>query len=225
NPDVEAATREIRELLKIISLPKMRALLKRHNPQALVCTQAVPCSVFAAEKRRGRLGIPLVAVITDFAVHSYWVHPEVDLYCVASEEARRYLIHPGLSASKIVVSGIPISPTFLQHVPKEQARAELDLDPKIPTILVMGGSQGLGPLQDLMEHLHALNFQCLITTGVNRDLFRSLQERYGKDRRIRLLGFTKMVHTLMDAPDLLITKPGGLTSAEALGTGLPTIIM
>ena len=224
NPDFEAATREIRELLKIITLPKMRALLKRHNPQALVCTQAVPCSVFAAEKRRGRLSIPLVAVITDFAVHSYWVHPEVDLYCVASEEARRYLIHQGLLASKIVVSGIPISPTFLQHVPKEQARAELDLDPKTPTILVMGGSQGLGPLQDLMEHLHALNFQCLITTGVNRDLFRSLQERYGKDRRMRVLGFTKMVHTLMDASDLLITKPGGLTSAEALAKGLPMII-
>ncbi len=117
NPDVETATREIRDLLNLISLPKMRTLLKRHMPQALVCTQAVPCSVFAAEKRNG-LNIPLIAVITDFAIHSYWVHSEVDLYCVASEEARKYLIHQGMPASKIVVTGIPISPTFLQHVPK-----------------------------------------------------------------------------------------------------------
>jgi processive 1,2-diacylglycerol beta-glucosyltransferase len=224
NPDVETATREIRDLLNLISLPKMRSLIKRHNPQALVCTQAVPCSVFASEKRRGHLNIPLIAVITDFAIHSYWVHPEVDLYCVASEEARRYLIHQGLSASKIVVTGIPISPTFLQHVPKEQARVELNLDPKMPTLLVMGGSQGLGALPEMVDHLHAYPLQCLVTTGVNHELFRSLQKRYGKDRRVRVFGYTDQVNTLMDASDLLITKPGGLTSAEALAKGLPMII-
>jgi processive 1,2-diacylglycerol beta-glucosyltransferase len=224
NPDVETATREIRELLKIFSLPKMRALLKTHNPQALVCTQAVPCSVFAAEKQKGKITMPLIAVITDFALHSYWVYPEVDLYCVASEEARRYLVHQGISAAKIVVSGIPISPMFLQRVPKEQARIELGLDPKIPTVLVMGGSQGLGPLQELTDHLHTLNYQYLITTGMNRELFRTLSKRYARDRRIRVLGYTKNVNTLMDASDLLITKPGGLTSSEALAKGLPLII-
>jgi processive 1,2-diacylglycerol beta-glucosyltransferase len=224
NPDVETATREIRDLLNLISLPKLRSLLKHHNPQALVCTQAVPCSVFAAEKRHGKLHIPLIAVITDFAIHSYWVHPEVDLYCVASEEARRYLIQNGITAAKIIVTGIPISPAFLRRVSKEQARAEFDVDPNRPTILVMGGSQGLGPLQEMVGQLHQLSYQCLITAGVNRDLFRSIQKRYGKDRRIRVFGYTKMVSTLMDASDLLITKPGGLTSSEALAKALPMII-
>src|SRR5271165_4998251 len=68
NPDVETATREIRDVLNLISAPKMKSLLQRYNPQALVCTQAVPCSVFAAEKRRGDITIPLIAVITDFAI-------------------------------------------------------------------------------------------------------------------------------------------------------------
>ncbi len=224
NPDVEAATREIRDLLNLISTPKMRTLLKRHSPQALVCTQAVPCSVFAAEKRRGHLTIPLIAVITDFALHSYWVHREVDLYCVASEEARRYLIHQGISATKIVVTGIPISPSFLGRVPAEQAREELGLDPKIPTVLVMGGSQGLGLLSKIVDKLQSYPIQCLITTGVNRDLFREIQKRYKKDRRVRVFGYTKVIGTLMDAADLLITKPGGLTSSEALAKGLPMII-
>src|ERR1019366_766977 len=133
-------------------------------------------------------------------------------------------IHQGLPASKIVVTGIPISPAFLRHTTREQARAEFDLAPGRPTILVMGGSQGLGPLQDLVDQLHRHAFQCLITAGVNRDLFRSLQKRYGKDRRIRIFGYTKMVNQLMDASDLLITKPGGLTSSEALAKGLPMII-
>ena len=74
------------------------------------------------------------------------------------------------------------------------------------------------------SQLHQRAFQCLITAGVNRDLFRTLQKRYGKDRRIRIFGYTKMVNQLMDASDLLITKPGGLTSSEALAKGLPMII-
>ncbi len=90
----------------------------------------------------------------------------------------------------------------------ERARVEFDLDPKIPTLLVMGGSQGLGPLLEMLEHLHALPVQCLITTGVNRDLFRSLQKRYEKNRRIKIFAYSKMVGTMMDAADFLITKPG-----------------
>jgi processive 1,2-diacylglycerol beta-glucosyltransferase len=224
NPDVVTATREIRELLNLLSLPRMRALLKRHVPDALVCTQAIPCSVFASERRRGKLPIPLIAVVTDFAVHSYWIHPEVDLYCVPSEETRKTLIHEGIPAARTVVTGIPISPAFLRHVPKEQARAELRLDPKTHTILVMGGSQGLGPLEELVEELRGLSVQCLIATGANRDLFRSLQKCYARDRRIQVLGYTRRVNLLMDAADLLVTKPGGLTSSEALAKGLPMII-
>src|SRR4051812_21252378 len=92
NPDVETATREIREVLNLISAPKLKTLLVKHTPQALVCTQAAPCSVFANEKRRGEIKIPLIAVVTDFAIHSYWVYKGVDLYCVACEEAKKDLI-------------------------------------------------------------------------------------------------------------------------------------
>jgi processive 1,2-diacylglycerol beta-glucosyltransferase len=168
NPDVEAATREVRDLLNLISASRIKKLVKKHSPQAIVCTQAVPCSVFAAEKRRGKLSIPLIAVVTDFAIHSYWVYKEVDLYCVSSEDSRRELIRRGISAAKIVITGIPISPTFLQRLPREQARLRLRLDPARPTALIMGGSQGLGPLQETLDHLHKLPMQYIVATGVNR---------------------------------------------------------
>ncbi len=224
NPDVETATREIREVLNLISAPKIKKLIRRHNPQALVCTQAVPCSVAAAEKRRGRLSIPLVAVVTDFAIHSYWVYKEVDLYCVASEEARQELIRHGISSSRIAVTGIPISPSFLRRLPKETARARLRLDAERPTVLIMGGSQGLGPLQEMLEHLHELPLQCIVNAGLNRELFRALHKRFGRDKRVRLFGYTRMINTFMDAADLLVTKPGGLTSSEALAKSLPMVI-
>ncbi len=225
NPDVETATREIRDLLNLISVPKMRSLLKQHTPRALVCTQAVPCSVLAAEKRRGRLHIPLIAVITDFALHAYWVHPEVDLYCVATEDERKYLIHQGISSARVVVTGIPISPSFLRQTPKDAARVKLGLDPKRATVMVMGGSQGLGPLEEIMENLHKSSFQVLVTTGLNREMFRALNKRYGKARHIRVFGYTKQVSLMMDAADILITKPGGLTSSEAIAKGLPMLII
>ncbi len=224
NPDVESATREIREVLNAISWPKMKELLLRHAPQAVVCTQAVPCSVFAAEKRRRELDIPLIAVVTDFAIHSYWVYPEVDLYCVASEDSKKELVRHGIEARRIAVTGIPISPRFLRNVPKEQARIQMRLDPHKPTILVMGGSHGLGPIQDMLDSLHALAVQCIVVAGLNRELFRTLRKRCSRERRMQIFGYTRNVGTLMDAADILITKPGGLTSSEALAKGLPMII-
>ncbi len=224
NPDVEAATREIRELLNVMSGSKMKSILKRFTPDALVCTQAVPCSVFAAEKRRGKVRVPLIAVVTDFAVHSYWVYPEVDLYCVASEEVCRQLIRHGVPVSKIAVTGIPISPRFMQRHTKAQARRHLGLDPLRPTLLIMGGSQGMGPLQDMLDALHDKPFQFIVTTGLNRDLFRTLKKRYGRDKRVHITGYSKTISLYMDAADLLITKPGGMTSSEALSKGLPMLI-
>lgn len=225
NPDVEAATREIRDLLNLISLPKMWALLKEHHPQAIVCTQAVPCSVFSAEKRRGKSRIPLIAVVTDFALHAYWVQPEVDLYCVACEEERNYLIQHGVPGEKIAVTGIPVSPSFLRHTPKAKARSLLSLDSKTATLLLMGGSQGLGPLEQLLERLQRSSYQVLVTTGHNREAYRELLQRYRRQRHIRILGYTQQVGLLMDAADLLVTKPGGLTSSEALVKSLPMVIV
>jgi processive 1,2-diacylglycerol beta-glucosyltransferase len=223
NPDVEAATREIREVLNLISGPRMQTLLQRYNPEAIVCTQAVPCSVFAAEKRRGALNIPLIAVVTDFAIHSYWVYKEVDLYCVSSEEARKDLIRYGIEAARIVVTGIPISPKFLKPQRKEAIRARLGLQRRMPTVLMMGGSQGMGPLQETLAKLQDLPIQCIVATGLNRELYRLLRKTYGHNDQVRLFGYTRRIHMLMEASDLLLSKPGGLTSSEALAKNLPMI--
>ena len=224
NPDVVTATQEIREVLNLISWPKLKGLYKKQSPQAIVCTQAAPCSVFASEKRKGKVTVPLVAIVTDFAVHSYWVYDTVDLYCVASEDTRRELIRRGVSASKIAVTGIPISPAFLQKQTKEAARAKLELDPNKSTVLVMGGSQGMGPLLETLDQLHALPAQFIVSAGVNKNLLKQLQKRWGRDRRVKIFGYSDAINTFMDAADLLVTKPGGLTSSEAMAKGVPMIV-
>src|SRR5205085_12315245 len=83
---------------------------------------------------------------------------------------------------------------------------------------------GLGPLEEMLGSIQPLPLQCIITTGVNRELFRLLNKRFSRNKRVKILGYTRLVNTLMDASDLLVTKPGGLTSSEALAKGLPMII-
>lgn len=226
NPDVEAATRELRDLLNIMNSPKVERLLQHWKPNALVCTQAVPASVIAAQKRRGKLNLPFIAVITDYAVHSYWLYPEVDLYLVASEDVKRDMIRRGTKPQRIRVTGIPISPRFLTAIPKKDARLRLHLDPDRLTVLLMGGSQGLGPLSETLAALRGdpLGIQCIVVTGLNRPLYRELKHRFGQERRVRILGYSQAIPRFMDAADVIVTKPGGMTSSEAMAKALPMII-
>ncbi|MBI3291888.1 MAG: glycosyltransferase [Elusimicrobia bacterium] len=226
NPDVEAATRELRDLLNIMNSPKVERLLQQWKPSVLVCTQAVPASVIAAQKRRGKLSLPFIAIITDYAVHSYWLYPEVDLYLVASDEVKRDMVRRGIRPQRIAVTGIPISPRFLTVMPKKEARLRLHLDSDRPTVLLMGGSQGLGPMSETLSALRddPLGIQCLVVTGLNRSLYRELRQRLGRDRRVRILGYSQSIPRFMDAADLIVTKPGGMTSSEAMAKGLPMII-
>jgi len=226
NPDIEEATRDVREILNVLNSRKLHKLLKQQRPEALVCTQAVPASVIAAEKRKGRVDLPMIGVITDFGVHSYWLYEQMDLYLVASEEVKQELVRRGIPESRVRVTGIPIDPRFAGTYNKPEERRRLRFNPNRPTVLVMGGSQGLGPLVDVVEALkeHWISPQLIVVCGQNRKAYREIRERYGLDPQIRLLGWAKNVPRLMDASDLLISKPGGLTSSEALAKGLPMVI-
>jgi len=226
NPDVEEATREAREILNILNARKIQRLLRQHRPKALVCTQASPASLIAAEKRKGRLDLPLIGVITDYGVHSYWLYEQMDLYLVATEDVKREIVSRGIPESRVRVTGIPIDPRFAErHNPAEERR-RLRLDLRRPTALIMGGSQGLGPLPELVAALrdHPTSPQLIVVCGRNRKAYRELYKEYGQDPDVRLIGWAKNVPRLMDAADVLISKPGGLTTSEALAKGLPMII-
>ncbi|MFH1259267.1 MAG: glycosyltransferase [Elusimicrobiota bacterium] len=228
NPDVVTATQEIREVLNRLNSRKFKKLLASFHPSAVVCTQAVPCSVVAAAKRHRKINVPLIAVITDFAAHAYWVYKEVDAYVVANESTRRELMKKGIPEEKIYLFGIPINPVFNQQVGKEDARLSLGFKPNLPVLLVMGGSQGLGPIESILSALDwiSIPFQVAVITGLNEKLRRSLKKDFAKSiHRFHIFGYIDGIDKFMEAADILITKPGGLTSSEALAKGLPMIIV
>lgn len=227
NPIVEKATRDLRDLLHIFNTGRIVDVLRQHRPRCIVCTQAIPVGLLSALKARGKIHTPLVGILTDFGVHKYWISPEVDLYLVPTEEIRRRMVRLGVAESRVRVSGIPVDPHFGVRGDKREERAALGLAPGRPTVLVMGGNYGLGPVEDAVAALRRLplGIQLIVVCGTNRRLSRDLQKRFGDDRHVRILGHTRTVHRLMDAADLLISKPGGLTTSESLAKGLPLLII
>jgi len=226
NPDVEEATRDARGLLTFLTSFRMKRLIRRYRPVAVVCTQAAPATAVAAEKRRGHLPVPLVCVVTDFGVHQYWIHPEVDLYLVAHEDVKQEMVRRGIEEDRIRVTGIPIDPKFGETMDQLEARRRLRLNPSRQTILLMGGSQGLGSLDELAESLKTLpmDVQIIAIAGRNRSLYRKLVDVGAGESDFHVFGYVKDLAPVMSAADILITKPGGLTCSEALARQLPLVL-
>jgi processive 1,2-diacylglycerol beta-glucosyltransferase len=155
------------------------------------------------------------------------VQPEVDVYCVASEEARSQLVNWGISPNRILVCGIPVDPVFGNPFDKSELRRALGLDGQRPIVLVMGGGMGPAPLEAIVESLDLCRFplQVLAVAGHDRTLRQALELLRRKvTLDLRVFGWADTIPEFMAAADLLITKPGGLTTSEALSAGLPMIV-
>lgn len=217
---------KVQNLMAQATKHNMLTLLNRHQPDMLIFTHPFPCSAAAYLKHKGAFSLPLAAVVTDFAVHPLWIHKEVNYYFVAGKELETSLLSHSLPATSIFTSGIPIASPFAKPPAKNIARKKLNLRIDLPTVLVMGGGLGLGPIKDAFGELNQLPFrlQLIIIAGHNDSLKKQLQLLAPASKhKVTVLGFTNQIHVLMAAADLLITKPGGLTSSEALASNLPLL--
>jgi processive 1,2-diacylglycerol beta-glucosyltransferase len=229
NPEFKERTKRIRDLLNRGNSRKLEKVLLQFQPDAVVCTQAFACGVLASWKQAtGRQRPALVGVLTDYVAHRYWAHDQVDLYIAPNNETRNTLISQGVRPDRVWVSGIPVCTDFLAPVNRAAVVRALGLRPGLPKILVMGGSLGLGPMKSVIRKLDRLPqpFDLIAVTGQNQELQTRLQRKGDRLRhRTAILGFAGNVNELMEVADLAVTKPGGMTTAEALIKCLPMIII
>jgi processive 1,2-diacylglycerol beta-glucosyltransferase len=150
----------------------------------------------------------------------------VDLYCVAAEETKARLVARGATAENVVVTGIPIAAKFSAKPDARVVRKALGLRDDLPTLLVLSGGFGMGPVGKILGQLDevAREFQTVVVCGRNEELRRDLAAQ-DRQHPTRVLGFASNMHELMAVADLVITKPGGLTSSEALAMGKPLLIL
>ncbi len=228
NPKVFRRLSKLRDLINRSNSGKLKTLLDDFKPDVVACTQAFPCGMIADYKNSFGLDVPLIGVLTDCYPHSYWLFDSVDYYVVNSEVATNNLVEHGIPREKIRILGIPIDPKFAEKVDPEEVIAKIGLDSNIPTILIMGGGHGLGPIPELVVSLNKINrpIQMMIVTGNNKNLFDWLERKKPSlKKKVLVYGYISNIDELMSASTLIITKPGGLTISEALSKHLPIIII
>ncbi|RAU96560.1 MGDG synthase family glycosyltransferase [Paenibacillus sp. YN15] len=215
--------------LPLCSARRLARLVEETHPAVIVSTFPSASAAVARLKARGRIKAMTVTVMTDHTSHSYWLHAATDRYIVGSEHVRRLLLQWPIPDRKIAVTGIPIRPAFRAAYDRQAIRTELGLKPELPTVMIMGGGGGLigGDWARLLQDpgLLALPLQVVIVCGRNEKLKDKLaREMKGYPHPVLLTGYVNNIPELMAASDLLITKPGGLTSSEALASGLPMLL-
>jgi processive 1,2-diacylglycerol beta-glucosyltransferase len=201
--------------------------VKSFAPQLLIVTEIGAAEIAALGRREGWFNAPILAVQTDFHTEPPWVQAEIDVYCVASEEARGQLIGWGVLPNRVLLCGIPVDPAFALPFDKAELMQALGLDVRRHVILAMAGGMGPVPLDSVVQSLEHCNvpMQVLAVAGHDRQLRQRLELLRGRlAMDLHLFGWTDNVPELMAVADLLITKPGGVTTAEALAAGLPMIL-
>lgn len=212
-------------------LRRLFEFARRVRPCALVATEVGCCEVAALIKRDVAQGVPLVAVSDGPEADCAWVRPEVDLYCFAYEQALRDLAAHGAEPRRVVSWGMPLRTGFGALRERAAERADvcawLGLDERRPLVLVAGGGEGMGRIEETAARLLALDApapQVIVMAGKNARL-KARCERLcadGKGERLRVLGWTERAPQLMAAADLMVSKLGS-TFNEALAVGLPII--
>src|SRR5262247_3011884 len=207
-------------------------LLREYQPDLIVCTHFLPAEIVSWLKAKERLSSRQVIIVTDFDVHAMWLVHHYERYFVAMDEARAYLLALGIPAEKITVSGIPIDPVFAVKKDKQEMRAKHGLAPDRTTILLSAGGFGVGSVDALVQALLPLQHRAQIVAicGRNEELRKRLTRlaaRAKPDATVILkpFGYTKEMDELMTASDMVLGKPGGLTTSEALAKGLVFVIV
>lgn len=221
----EAKIRTVFNKLNTLTFTKY---FKELQPDAVICTHFMPLEILSAAIEEGKTSVPLYCVVTDFAVHSLWLMKNVERYYVANEESKRYLVRHGQFGESVECTGIPIDPIFSKSLASEEAKALLGLDRNLPAVLILGGGFGVGPTAQLLRSFEHIGPDCqiMVVAGKNQDMQREA-EAIGKTLRIpvKVFGFVNNIHELMDAADLIISKPGGLTTCEVLAKHKPLVII
>jgi processive 1,2-diacylglycerol beta-glucosyltransferase len=194
----------------------------------VVNTHFLPAELVALQRRQNKFHAPQMTVTTDFETHRLWVQKPCERYFTATDEGAAYLRSWGVPTSDVSVTGIPIHPVFSRPRDRRAARSGLRLGEGRPMVLLLAGGQGVGPLTKVFETLLEvpLPMAVFVAAGRNEETRRDLMAMSVPFRHdVQVLGFTDRMDELMAAADLVVTKPGGLTSSECLARGVPLVLV
>ncbi|MBQ9657753.1 MAG: glycosyltransferase [Clostridia bacterium] len=225
---------EISNTSNKIMAVKLNKLLKEKNPDLIISTHPFGSQMCSYLKKKGKLNAKIATIMTDYAPHNQWLvgHSFVDYFFVSHEGMKDSLAKSGIETFKIYVTGIPLSNKFLLKYEKSDILKNFGLEPNKKTVLFFGGGEfGLGKTKTLKifkSFLESDDIQIVAISGKNHKMkenFENMVEESHKESFVKILEYTDKVPELMYISDLVVTKPGGLTTTESLASGLPIVII
>ena len=231
---------------KIMAIKLLR-LLREKQPDVIISTHPFGSQMCSYLKRKNKITAKIATIMTDFSPHDQWLvgHKFTDYFFVANDKMKNYLINKGIAENKVFVTGIPISNRFLKTYNKKEILDTYNLSEDKFTVLFFGGGEfGLGKtktaeiFESFVQESLKEKIQIIAIAGKNPKMKASFKEIVSKysvnttttnttdiTNNVKILEFTNQVPELMSISDLVVTKPGGLTTSESLASHLPMLII
>lgn len=244
---VPMAFRIIYNLGKLVSNSKIKSpvyfRIKKYRGQlyeyinangfdTIITTHLFPAEALTALKRENRLRATTLAINTDYTCIPFWEETELDYYIIPHEDLIDEFYSHGIPKEKLLPFGIPVRQEFYDKIPKEEARLKFnglyqkDFSTSKPWYMIMSGSMGFGKVHHLVSSIVKLQkteVNVIVICGNNDKLRGKLSQNFNDYSNVAILGYCKDIPLIMDACDVLFTKPGGLSSTEAAIKNIPII--
>jgi processive 1,2-diacylglycerol beta-glucosyltransferase len=218
----------LRRAIEKLNLKHFIRFLQEQAWDLVINTHFLPAEIIASLRQHKQIEVRQVTVTTDFETHRLWVNQPCERYFTATEEGSRYLHSWGVPATDTVATGIPIHPVFSSPKDRAACLGRLGLVGDRPIVLQLAGGFGVGPIEKLYRALLDVSrpMEVVVVTGRNQKAKEQLEAVPAPPRhRTRILGFTDQIDELMAVADLVMTKPGGLTTSETLARGAAMVIV
>jgi processive 1,2-diacylglycerol beta-glucosyltransferase len=218
----------LRLTMEKLNLTKLTDLICDGEWDAVVNTHFLPAEILASLKKKRKCSVPQMTVTTDFETHRLWVNLPSERFTTATEEGKKYLEHWGVPIETITATGIPIHPVFAESKSRDALLKKHGLPGKAPIVLQLAGGFGVGPVEQIYAGLLSIDrpLEIIVVAGKNAAAKTKLEKiAVPKQHRAKVIGFTTEIDELMTVADLVVSKPGGLTTSEVLAKGAAMAIV
>ncbi len=230
NQFFQALALPLRVPFAALKAKKLQTFLDQEKPDLFLSTHPAPTALMSYLKQKGKYTKPLVVTFSDFHFQPFWVYPAVDRYLVMTVEQKDEVMKRGFASQRIIVTGLPVDSVYGQDFDLPEVLRKFKLLRTKPVVLLMGGSRGWGiKISDVLELLKSsLDFQIVALSSLNQGLYDALQKLAEKHPdNLKIFGnlTSREVAQLFSIAKVLVTKPGGLTIAQALLKNLPMVLV
>lgn len=205
---------------------RLRKYLKENDFDGVLCTHPFSAVMLTKAIEKQPLSIPCVFISTDYTCGPLVPDQRLPYCCLPHEDLRDVFISYGIKADTLVTTGIPVRRVFREKNSRAAAREALGVSQDAVNVVLMCGSMGCGPMEEIAAKISDLlkdGDLLTVCCGTNKKLLASFEKL--NLPRVKALGFTRDVPLWMDSADLFITKPGGLSITEAANRGVPLLLM